>query len=49
MSITTDSGKWNAPARFLPTARSIPVLPPIAASTWPTSDVGTAIHGMPRR
>ena len=28
---------------------SIPVLPPIAASTWPTSVVGTATHGTPRR
>ena len=28
---------------------SIAVLPPIAASTWPTSVVGTATHGTPRR
>ena len=27
----------------------MPVLPPIAASTWPTSVVGTATHGTPRR
>ena len=28
---------------------STAVLPPIAASTWPTSVVGTATHGTPRR
>src|SRR5581483_2706793 len=48
-SITTRAGQWNAPARFLPFAVSTPVLPPIAASTCPTSVVGTATHGTPRR
>ena len=45
----TDSGKWNAPARFFPSGVLIPVLPPIAASTWPVSVVGTAIQRIPRR
>ena len=40
-SITTRAGQWNAPTRFLPSGMSIAVLPPIAASTWPTSVVGT--------
>ena len=48
-SITTACGKWNAPARFLPLAVLIPVLPPMAASTWPVSVVGTAIQRTPRR
>ena len=48
-SITTRAGQWNAPTRFFPSGMSIAVLPPIAASTWPTSDVGTATHGTPRR
>ena len=47
-SITTRAGQWNAPIRFLPPGRSTAVLPPIAASTWPTSVVGTATHGTPR-
>ena len=48
-SRTTRAGQWNAPTRFLPSGMSMPVLPPIAASTWPTSVVGTATHGTPRR
>ena len=36
------------PTRFLPPGRSTAVLPPIAASTWPTRVVGTATHGTPR-
>ena len=47
--MTTARGKWNAPARFLPSAVFTPVLPPMAASTWPVSVVGTAIQGTPRR
>ena len=43
---TVRAGQWNAPTRFLPSGRSIAVLPPIAASTWPTSVVGTATHGI---
>ena len=48
-SITVRSGQWKAPTRFFPSGRSIAVLPPIAASTWPTSVVGTATQGTPRR
>ena len=48
-SRTTRAGQWNAPTRFFPSGMSMPVLPPIAASTWPTSVVGTATHGTPRR
>src|SRR5262249_120792 len=48
-SRTTRAGQWKAPTRFLPSGMSIPVLPPIPASTWPTSVVGTAAHGTPRR
>src|SRR5207302_993874 len=39
-SITTRAGQWNAPTRFLPAETLIAVLPPIAASTWPTRLVG---------
>ena len=46
-SITTRAGQWNAPTRFLPCGVSIAVLPPMPASTWPTSVVGTATHGTP--
>ena len=34
-------GCQKAPARFLPSGRFTPVLPPIAASTWARSVVGT--------
>ena len=37
------------PTRFFPSGRSIAVLPPIAASTWPTSVVGTATQSIPRK
>ncbi len=47
-SDTTHSGWWNAPTAFFAAGRSIPVLPPTAASTIPTSEVGTAIQGTPR-
>src|SRR5581483_10241967 len=45
----TSAGQWKAPTRFLPSGMSMPVLPPIAASTCPTSVVGTAAHRTPRR
>ena len=48
-SMTVRTGQWKAPTRFLPSGRSIAVLPPIAASTWPTSVVGTATQSTPRR
>ena len=48
-SITVRTGQWNAPTRFLPSGRSSAVLPPIAASTWPTSVDGTATQRTPRR
>ena len=47
--MSTCCGKWNAPARFFPSSVLMPVLPPIAASTIPTSVVGTATHRTPRR
>ena len=47
-SASTASGRQNAPTSFL-AITLIPVLPPIDASTWPTSVVGSAIHGRPRR
>src|SRR5205823_11145503 len=43
------TGQWNAPTRFLPAGRSIAVLPPIPASTWPTRLVGTLVQATPRR
>ena len=48
MSTTTRRGAWNAPARFLPSGRSQPVLPPVEASTIASSVVGTLIQPMPR-
>ena len=48
-SITVRTGQWKAPTRFFPSGRSIAVLPPIAASTWPTSVVGTATQSIPRK
>ncbi len=47
-SSTTPAGQWNAPTTFLAPGRSIAVLPPMAASTWPTRVVGTATQAMPR-
>ena len=47
-SQTTRAGQWNAPTTFFAPLRSIAVFPPIPASTWPTSVVGTAVHGTPR-
>ena len=40
-SANTAIGWWNAPTRFLPSGRFTPVLPPIAASTFASSVVGT--------
>src|SRR5207244_4181831 len=48
-SMTLTSGQWKAPTRFLPSGRLTAVFPPIAASTRPTSVVGTATHRIPRR
>ena len=47
-SQTTRAGQWKAPTTFFAPGRSIAVFPPIPASTWPTSVVGTAVHGTPR-
>ena len=33
-SISTNSGKWNAPSMFLPAGTSTATLPPTEASTW---------------
>ena len=41
MSQKTPSGCQKEPTRFLPSGRLTPVLPPMAASTWPSSVVGT--------
>ncbi len=41
-------GWWNAPTRFFPRDRLTPVLPPMAASTWATSDVATWATATPR-
>ena len=48
-SHTTHSGWWKAPTAFLAWGRSTAVFPPMPASTIPVSDVGTEIHGTPRR
>ena len=40
-SQSTPAGGWKAPTRFLPSAVLMPVLPPTAASTMPSSVVGT--------
>src|SRR5688500_11549652 len=44
----TPAGSWNAPTRFLPAAVLMPVLPPTAASTIPSSVVGTCTTRTPR-
>ena len=41
MSQRTAAGCQKAPTRFLPSGRLTPVLPPMAASTWPSRVVGT--------
>ncbi len=47
-SQSTPAGSWKAPTRFLPVARLIPVLPPTAASTMPSTVVGTVTRRTPR-
>ena len=47
--ITTRRGGQKVPTRFLPSARSTPVLPPTAASTMARRVVGTATQSTPRR
>ena len=47
-SQSTPAGSWNDPTRFLPAPVSIPVLPPTAASTMPSSEVGTCTTRTPR-
>ena len=47
-SQSTPAGGWNAPTRFLPSAVSMAVLPPTAASTIPSSVVGTWTTAIPR-
>ena len=45
---STPAGGWNAPTRFLPSAVLMPVLPPTAASTMPSSVVGIWTTRTPR-
>ncbi len=47
-SHTTARGGQNAPTRFLPSAVLMPVLPPTAASTMPSTVVGTCTTATPR-
>ena len=47
-SISTAQGGWKLPTRFLPLTRFTPVFPPIEASTWASSVVGTWSTGIPR-
>ena len=47
-SMSTASGWWKLPIRFLPLTRLTPVLPPMAASTCASSVVGICSTGMPR-
>ena len=47
-SIITDCGELKDPIKFFPCALFTPVLPPIAASTIPASEVGIAYQLMPR-
>ena len=44
----TDCGELNDPIKFFPCELFIPVLPPIAASTIPASEVGIAYQVIPR-
>ena len=41
VSQSTALGCQKAPTRFLPSGRFTPVLPPMAASTWASSEVAT--------
>ena len=47
-SQSTPAGSWNAPTRFLPDAVLMPVLPPTAASTMPSTVVGRFTNLTPR-
>ena len=49
MSHNTAVGCQKLPTRFLPSGRLTPVFPPMAASTWASSVVGTFTYAMPRR
>ena len=44
----TATGGWKAPTAFLATGRLTAVLPPSAASTMPSTVVGTASQSTPR-
>ena len=48
VSHSTAAGCQNAPTRFLPSGRLTPVLPPMAASTWASSEVATFTYAIPR-
>jgi hypothetical protein len=48
VSASTAAGGWKAPTRFLPAAVLMPVFPPTAASTMPSTLVGTWTIRMPR-
>ncbi len=48
VSHSTALGCQNAPTRFLPSGRLTPVLPPMAASTWASSEVATFTYAVPR-
>ena len=41
VSHRTAAGCQNAPTKFLPSGMLTPVFPPIAASTWASSEVAT--------
>ena len=47
-SQSTPAGSWKEPTRFLPAPVSMPVLPPTAASTMASSEVGTCTTRTPR-
>jgi hypothetical protein len=47
-SHSTARGAWKAPTRFLPSAVLMPVFPPTAASTMPSTVVGTCTMSTPR-
>src|SRR4029077_13617969 len=44
----TPAGSWNAPTRFFPAEVLMPVLPPTAASTMPSTVDGTCTTRTPR-
>jgi hypothetical protein len=49
VEMNTARGWWNAPARFLPAERLMPVFPPTELSTIESSVVGTCRKSIPRR